>query len=265
VVSDPAPASHQWSFTPRPAVRVEGSGPPIVLLHGWGASNELFGPVIESLRGRFRLIAPDFPGFGGTEPPPKGWASADYAEWVSRLLDDLGVRRCAVIGHSHGGRVAIRFAADYPDRVVALVLASSAGIKPEPTLRSRARVRAFKLFRRAAESPLAPARLRRSIRERVAQAGSADYRAATGTVRESLVRVVNEDSRPLLPRIRVPALLVWGDRDEDTPLSDARLMEHLIPDAGLVIFEGAGHYAYLEQSGRFCRIVDTFLGDMAPW
>ena len=75
------------------------------------------------------------------------------------------------------------------------------------------------------------------------------------------VRLVNQDLRALLPRISQPVLLIWGDADAETPLADGRLMERLIPDAGLVVFEGAGHYAYLEQAGRFAHIVNVFLRD----
>ena len=77
-------------------------------------------------------------------------------------------------------------------------------------------------------------------------------------MRGTLVRLVNDDVRPLLAQLRVPVLLIWGDRDTETPLRDARVMEQTIPDAGLVIFEGSGHYAYLEQAARFCRVVDAF-------
>jgi pimeloyl-ACP methyl ester carboxylesterase len=80
-------------------------------------------------------------------------------------------------------------------------------------------------------------------------------------MRGTLVRLVNEDLRTLLPHLHLPVLLIWGDADSETPLADGRLMERLIPDAGLVVFEGAGHYAYLEQTGRFCRIVEVFLAD----
>ena len=80
-------------------------------------------------------------------------------------------------------------------------------------------------------------------------------------MRGTLVRIVNEDLRSLLPHLDLPVLLIWGDQDTETPIADGRLMERLIPDAGLVVFEGAGHYAYLEQAARFCRIVDVFLRD----
>ncbi len=87
---------------------------------------------------------------------------------------------------------------------------------------------------------------------------SADY-AAAGPLRPTLVRLVNADLRPHLPHIAVPTLLVWGAEDADTPVADGALMEELIPDAGLVVLEGAGHYSYLDQSARFTRIVSHFL------
>jgi pimeloyl-ACP methyl ester carboxylesterase len=80
-------------------------------------------------------------------------------------------------------------------------------------------------------------------------------------MRGTLVRIVNEDLRALLPELHLPVLLIWGEHDAEAPLEDGRLMERLIPDAGLVVFEGAGHFAYLEQPARFCRIVDVFLHD----
>jgi pimeloyl-ACP methyl ester carboxylesterase len=119
------------------------------------------------------------------------------------------------------------------------------------------------LLRAVERSSAMPVGLRRIARRRADQRGSADYRAATGVMRGTLVRIVNEDLRSLLPDIRIPVLLIWGDQDTETPIADGRLMERLIPDSGLVVFEGAGHYAYLEQPGRFCRIVEVFLRDDA--
>ena len=88
--------------------------------------------------------------------------------------------------------------------------------------------------------------------------GSADYNAASPIMRQCLVKAVNEDLTELIPNINVPTLLVWGEKDDAVPLSDARLMERLIKDSGLVVFEGCGHFAFLEQGGRFCRILDSF-------
>jgi pimeloyl-ACP methyl ester carboxylesterase len=245
--------------SPRPAYIRHGTGPPVLLLHGWGLRGDLWQRVMDGLEDNFDLIAPDFPGFGATEAPPAPWGVSDYMNWIIALLDELGIQRASVIGHSFGGRVAIKLAALHPERVEKLVLTDAAGIRPRRTLAYHLRVRVFKATRWLSRPSLAPEPLRAWAAARVASQGSADYQAASGTVRGSFVRVVNEDLRQYLPRIQAPTLLIWGERDEDTPLSDGQLMEKLIPDAGLVIFPDTGHMAYLYQSARFNVIVKTFL------
>lgn len=250
--STPAP-------TPRPHIIRRGAGEPVLLLHGWGLRGKLWARVMDDLNASFDLIAPDFPGFGSTESPPVPWGVSDYMNWLIALMDEQGIQRASVIGHSFGGRVAIKLAALHPERVQKLVLTDAAGIRPRRTLTYYYNVRLFKATRWLAKQPLAPARLRAWAAARVANKGSADYLAASGTVRGSFVRIVNEDLRQYLPRIQAPTLLIWGERDKETPLADAQLMERLIPDAGLVVFQGAGHMAYFEQATRFSVIVKTFL------
>jgi len=254
VVTSEDPAAH---------VIERGDGSPVLLLHGWGASAELFVPIFDGLQPGRRLIAPDLPGFGATARPAQPWSVHEYAAWVVALLDRLGVARCDVIGHSNGGRIGIVLAAEHPARVRRLVLTDSSGIRPRHGLRYRYRVAAYKALRRAERATVLPRALRDAAQRRAASRGSTDFRAASGTMRATLVRLVNEDLIPALPHVAAPTLLIWGERDEDTPLRDARVMERLIPDAGLVVFEGAGHYAYLEQPGRFCTVVDVFLRDPA--
>ena len=138
-------------------------------------------------------------------------------------------------------------AATHPGRVRRMVLTGSAGIRPRRTWRSAVRVRSYKVLRAVERSSAVPAALRRAAGRNADRRGSADYRAVSGVMRGTLVRLVNEDVRGLLPSLHLPVLLIWGDQDSETPIDDGRLMERLIPDAGLVVFEGAGHFAYLEQ------------------
>lgn len=250
--------AHTGPFPP-PYIERSGHGFPVLLLHGWGASSYLFATTMYGLGEGYDKIAPDFPGFGATEPPPEAWGVENYVNWVLALMDSLGIERAHIIGHSFGGRVAIKLAALHPERVAKLVLTGAAGIRPKRTWRYHVQVRTFKTMRAIAQSRWAPQPLREWAGAQVARQGSPDYKAASGTVRSSFVRVVNEDLKEYLPRIQASTLLVWGEGDEDAPLADGQLMERLIPDAGLVVFEGAGHFAYLEQSGRFCVIVKTFL------
>jgi pimeloyl-ACP methyl ester carboxylesterase len=233
-----------------------GDGPPVLVLHGWGGS-------IESVRAILNAIAPvatgyavDLPGFGQSDPPPTAWGTMDYTQAVREVMEGLGLQTAAVIGHSFGGRVGIQLAATFPERVTKLVLVDSAGLRSRRTWKYYARVGLAKVGK-AAERAFgsAGARLRAQIVRRTA---SADYLAA-GELRGTLIRVVNEDLRDELPRITAPTLLIWGGADRDTPVADGKLMERLIPDAGLVVFESAGHYSYVDASHAFGRVVRHFL------
>jgi pimeloyl-ACP methyl ester carboxylesterase len=239
-----------------------GHGPLVLLLHGWGASSALFEPTMAGLAHRFTLVAPDLPGFGATPPPPVGWGVGEYTDWTLALLKQLTDEPVHVIAHSFGGRLALKLASRHPERVARLILTGCAGIRPARSAGYWLRVVGFKGLRRLAGLPLAPP-LRGWVERQMEGRGSSDYRQASGTLRASFVRVVNEDLRSALPQIKAPTLLIWGENDDATPLGDGRLMERAIPDAGLVVFSGAGHYAYLEQSARFCHIVENFLGSAA--
>jgi pimeloyl-ACP methyl ester carboxylesterase len=235
-----------------------GSGRPVVLLHGWGARAAAMRPIFEALEADHAVYALDFPGFGQSARPPAPWGVGDYCRVVVELLDREAVGPASFVGHSFGGRVGIKLATERPELVDKLVLVDAAGIRHSPGV-GRALLAPALRGGKALLGAL-PALGLRERAENLARArlGSDDYRMA-GPLRETFVRVVGEDLRPLLPRIQAPTLLVWGDRDEDTPLADARVMEKEIPDAGLVVLKGAGHFSYLDRPADFARIVRTFL------
>jgi pimeloyl-ACP methyl ester carboxylesterase len=235
---------------------VRGCGPPVLVLHGWGASIETVLSIVDGLKAQCTVYALDLPGFGQSALPPRAWGVGEYQEFLAAFMDAVGVRRAALIGHSNGGRIAIRMGSTEPQRIDKLVLVDSAGIRPRRTLRWYRRVALAKIGKYAARL-LGPPGER--LRERlVHRAGSTDYLAA-GAMRPTLVRLVNSDLRGHLPRLAAPTLLIWGAGDTDTPLAAAQEMERLIPDAGLVVFDGAGHYSYLDQPGRFAAVVSHFL------
>jgi len=230
---------------------------PIVVLHGWGAHIEAVAPILGALDGAPDLIALDLPGFGESEPPSEAWDVDAYARFVLAFLDHLGVARAHLVGHSHGGRVSIALAADEPERVGRLLLVDSAGLRPKRGWRYRRRVAVAKLGRAAAKVGGPPGRrLQERIRARVA---SRDYLEASEAMRGTFRAVIAADLSDRLRRIGAPTLLVWGERDEDTPLWMAHRMEELIPDAGLVVLEGAGHYSYADAPGQFRAVARRFL------
>jgi pimeloyl-ACP methyl ester carboxylesterase len=235
---------------------VSGSGPAVLVLHGWGANIEAVYPIVTGLAPVATVYALDLPGFGDTEQPPRPWGVEDYQAFVASFMDALAIERSAIVGHSNGGRIAIRMASTEPERASKLVLVDAAGIRPKRTFRWYRRVGMAKVGKYAARFLGAPGRRLRSLL--VGRVASTDYLAA-GAMQPTLVRLVNADLRPYLPGIGVPTLLVWGSNDSETPLSDGREMERLIPDAGLVVLEGAGHFSYLDQPSRFAVIVSHFI------
>jgi pimeloyl-ACP methyl ester carboxylesterase len=236
--------------------RQAGSGLPVLILHGWGARIEAVDPIIRALSPRLAVYAVDLPGFGESGLPPQTWGGGDYAEWTRALLDHLGLERASLVGHSHGGRTAIHLAARHPERVDKLILVDAAGIRPKRGLRYYRRVGLAKTAKHAARFLGPPGR---ALHKRVfARTASSDY-ANAGPLRPTFVKLVNEDVTPLLSQIRASTLLIWGDQDTATPLSDGETMETLIADAGLVVLKGAGHFSYLDQPQRFGRVAVHFL------
>ena len=206
-----------------------GSGTTSVLaLHGWGRSRADLLPALTDLS----ALSVDLPGFGASPPPPAPWGSADYADALAPALTSPVV----VVGHSFGGRVAVQLAARHPSLVSGLVLTGT------PLLRATGTTgRAPLAFRMAKSLHAAGILSSERMEAQRRQHGSADYRNASGVMRECLVRLVNEDYRDLLPGITVPVAMVWGSDDTAAPLTMAREAERLLPSATLTVSEGSGH------------------------
>jgi pimeloyl-ACP methyl ester carboxylesterase len=233
-----------------------GTGTPVLLLHGWGSSLETFHGMGGDLGRLFQVTAFDFPGHGESDLPPGTWHVDDFVELTLGLMAALGIEKAAVLGHSFGGRVAIKLAAAHPEKVERLVLVDSAGVPPPRTWRRTMRGAASRLANAMGRHLGTPGQaIRRAIVRRIA---SPDYLNA-GPLRATFVAIVNEDLRPSLPAIKCPTLLVWGDQDDDTPLADARIMEKLIPNASLLVLKNAGHFSYLDQYGRLRLALIPFL------
>jgi pimeloyl-ACP methyl ester carboxylesterase len=256
-----APAPDDGQFLTVGGVRIRyvavGQGKPLLLLHGWGTSLDTFGAIIEDLKRQFRITAFDFPGHGGSNMPPATWTVDAFVGLTLGVMAELGIGRTSVLGHSFGGRVAIKLAAAHPEMVDRLVLVDSAGVPPPRTIRRRLKRVASKSANTIGRLGRPGQAVRRAIVRRIA---SPDYKAA-GPIRDTFLAIVREDLRFALPRIKAPTLLVWGESDDDTTLADAHTMEKLIPGARLLVLKNAGHFSYLDQYGRFRLAVIPFLND----
>ena len=242
----------------RVAYDIDGSGPFLLLLHGWGGSAKSFAPVHQAFAQWFRVVSLDFPGFGESDLPTSVWGVGEYAELVFRFLQQLDIRKCHIIAHSFGGKVTIWLAAHHPEVVEKITLVDAAGVKPRRPIQYYLKVYTFKTAKKLYQWGLLGPRREERLTRLYARFGSRDYQDA-GSLRGIFVRVVNQHLNELLPKIQNPTLLIWGDQDTSTPLRDAKVMEAAIPDAGLVVFAGAGHFSYLDQLGRFVQVEKHFL------
>ena len=238
----------------------EGSGNTVLLLHGWGSSKEIWRPFINALSSELRFVALDFPGCGKSDLPANPLDTDDYAALTAELINRLGLENVSLVGHSHGGRVAMKLAGEGIVSPRRMVLIDAAGVKPKKSLKKSFKIACYKTARRVLTLPPLKNRTADTLDRLRAHFGSQDYRDAPEVMRKTLVKLVNDDVTPILGNITCPTFLIWGDKDTATPLYMAHTIESRIKDTGLCVYEGTGHFSFIEQPGRTTAILRSFLG-----
>ena len=224
-------------------------GKPVVLLHGWGQNIEMMNPIGKGLEKDYRIIILDLPGFGKSSEPTYGYTIYDYYEILCEFLDKLKVKNPILIGHSFGGRLAIVYSAK--KKVEKLVLLSAPFKRS--TKKNTLKVKILKFMKKVPVIKELEGYMKTKI-------GSTDYRNATPMMRTILVNTVNEDLTEYLKQIEAPTILIWGDRDTAVSVEDAKYAESIMKDAGLIVYEGCTHYAYLERIEKTINVLRSFLG-----
>jgi pimeloyl-ACP methyl ester carboxylesterase len=237
----------------------EPSAPVVVALHGWGASSQNFDGLSKHLAGRFRVLCLDLPGFGGTQAPPEPWHIIDYAHFVRAFLEKLDIQQVeAMIGHSFGGRVSIKATAQGVVSPNHIILIGSAGVAHTRTLRNQV----FKVMAKTGKAVTALpglSQVRAKLRRRLYDAaGSQDY-VASGELRQTFLNTINEDLQADAAAITIPALLIWGANDIDTPPADGRILAGHMSYATFSLVADAGHYTHLDAPDRVYALIDEFL------
>lgn len=230
--------------------------PAVVLMHGWGCSHTTVASIAAILSPFMKVYNLDLPGFGKSDEPSEVWGIEDYTLFVMKFINMLGLDSPVLIGHSFGGRIAILLSSRYP--IKKMVLVDAAGIKPKRTLKYYSKVYSYKMAKRLLPLLFGKERGQMLIEKWRGKAGSSDYNNASPRMKAIMSRCVNEDLKSVMPFIKASTLLVWGEEDTATPISDAHIMEKLIPDAGLVAYPGCGHYSFLENPGGFRSVMNEF-------
>ena len=252
-----------------------GSGPPrAAAFHGWGRDRSDFAGVMEGLD----AVAVDLPGFGASPPPPRPMGAAGYARTAAALIEETGAPQ-VVVGHSFGGRAAVVLAAQRPELVAGLVLVGVPLLRP-PGRPPRKPPLVYRLAKWGNKiGAVSGGRLEREKRRR----GSADYRAASGVMRDILVEAVNETYEEHLARLVCPVRMVWGSEDREVPLEVAERSAELLAaprsapgikvevegkaedavevdvDVELDVVEGCGHLVLLEAPDRVREALEELL------
>lgn len=226
----------------------QGGEKPLVFLHGWGQNTEMMLPVAKPFIENHEVILIDLPGFGKSGQLDRPYEVSDYVELLHELLQKLDIKKPTLIGHSYGGKISLLYASKY--EVEKLVLFGSPfqkEIEKESlklkTLRTLKKIPGINKLEGFAKKHI----------------GSTDYKNASPVMRETLVKTVNLDITEEVKKIKASTLLIWGTADEAVSIDRAYELEKLIPDAGLVVYENATHYAYLENLGQTISVMKSFL------
>lgn len=232
------------------------NGKPVLLMHGWGCDHTTVRSIAAVIDSGMRVYNLDLPGHGRSQEPPAPWGVYEYTDFVEKFCDVLGISDPVLIGHSFGGRIGLLMSSRNP--ISRMVLVDGAGLKPKRKPKYYIKVYSFKAAKKFLPIIFGRKFGVRLIDKWRGKAGSADYRNSSPVMRAVMSKCVNQDLRSVLPAIKASTLLIWGEKDTATPLSDARYMEKNIPDAGLVSFPEAGHYSFLDCPGAFRAVMREF-------
>jgi pimeloyl-ACP methyl ester carboxylesterase len=239
----------------------------ILILHGWAGSSKSWSKTKEILENQgFKVFVPDLPGFGVEKEPPFPWSISDYVDWVKKYCEKISqingefIEPFFLLGHSFGGRIAIKFAMKYPEKLKGLILVASAGITPRPKMKITFFTFISKVGNLIFSLPILEI-FREPIRKLVYILTNArDYYFLQGKVmKETFKKTIEENLTPYLSQIKMPTLIIWGDKDAMVPISDAYKMNKEISNSTLKIIPGGKHALNYQFPQKLAEIISNFL------
>lgn len=230
----------------------------IVILPGWGETRNTFLEMINILMIDYTVYIIDYPGFGETKFPNYNLTMDNYTEMIITFFNDLNITNPNIIAHSFGGRIAILLSSKYNIPIKNLILIDSAGIKPKMTLKKKFRLKLYKTLQSIGD--ILPKRFKHKFKTYLFNKfSSSDYQSLDINMRETFKNIVNTDLTKYLSGINTNTLILWGEKDIDTPLKDGKLMQKKITNSELIIFPNCTHYCYLENTYVIIKIILCFL------
>ena len=237
---------------------VIGEGNPIILLHGWLTDLESMRPLTNNLSQKFKVYLVDVVGFGKSDLPEEPLTTNDFGNFLKEFCEKLQIENPILIGHSNGGRIIINAVGRKLINPKKIVLIDSAGLKPKRSIGYYLKVLFFKTGKMLLNLLPNTERVKEFRKKLRGKVGSSDYQQSSPVLKDTMKIILNEDQRPLLKNIDVPTLLIWGAQDTATPISDAKEIEKIIPNCGLVEYPYGTHFSYLENIDNCRAVLDEF-------
>jgi pimeloyl-ACP methyl ester carboxylesterase len=268
---------------------------PVVLLHGWGVSSDKYLELVKQFKiqnSKFKILVPDLPGFGKSNEPKENWRLDDYVEFVDEFIEKTSRKggfelvkdllekmqsgstaltglwnqqekkeKIFLIGHSFGGRIAIKYAAKYPEKIDKLILTGAAGVKRKLTAKQKALFILAKTGKIIFSLPIIN-NLKKpvyNIFSKIARSRKKDYYNASSRMKEIMKNVLAEDLTDYFDKIKIPTLLIWGREDKTTPLVDGEIMNEKIKNSKLVVIDNANHSLPYQKPEEFAKIAGEFI------
>ena len=231
----------------------QGSGNPIILLHGWGVDSNIFKELVDILKNKYLVYTIDLPGFGKSEEPNDYYTLDDYVNLLYLFIVDKNIENPVILGHSFGGRICLKYASLY--QVDKLILVDSAGLKPKNYLQIKSKIYFYKLKKywyKLTKNVI-------KYNDLLINSGSGDYKNASIVMKKTLSNVTKEYLDHILKNIICDTLIIWGKKDDVTPYYNALKLKKKIKNAGLVTIEGVGHFPFIESKKTFNKIIKSYL------
>ncbi|MFC1647294.1 alpha/beta fold hydrolase [Patescibacteria group bacterium] len=227
---------------------------PLVFLHGWNSESRFWFKSISKLAGKQNIFFFDLPGFGKSQKPKKPFGLNDYTQILISAFKKIGIKKAILTGHSFGGAIALSMAVNNPNSIEKLILVASSGIRPQTIKKKTVRAIARLVH------PLFVHKSMQGIRKNIYKKLKADdYLNTSGVMRKTYRRIINHDVTSVLKKIKHKTLIIWGERDEETPLEDAKVFKDNISDSEMVVLSAAGHFCFVDNPDKFISEVERFV------
>ena len=242
-----------------------GSSRPLIILHGWGASKKIMQPLGRMLAFHHDCYVIDLAGFGESSEPPFAWKIDVYADSIQAWADHIGLLKFDILAHSFGGRITLKLLTRpwSKEHVQNVLITGGAGMKPRRSASFYAKKYVAKILKAPFNLLPEPFKSRGLDWLRATSTwkslGSSEYAVLSGIMRETFVHSVTEYLELTLPKISHSVLLLWGEKDDATPLYQAQRMKKGLSEAALVVMDGCGHYAFLDKPKQFVAIAEAYL------